>query len=496
VIQIRTDPGGPTDHEAMSTEETKEVEGGLHLDPEEMRELGYRAVDLVVERLSGLEGEPAWKGALRSELEPLWKGPPPEAGTPLGEVMERAVREILPVAARVDHPRFFAFVPSSPTWAAVMADLLSSGFNTFQGTWLGSSGPSAIELIVLDWFRDWLGMPKSASGIFTSGGSAANLDAIIVALESAGRPDRPSIFFSDQGHSALLRAGRIAGVPREGIHVVPSGPDFGIDMGALREAVSRARAQGRTPVLVGANGGATNTGAVDPLPEIASFAKDQGLWFHVDAAYGGFAVLTEQGREVLRGLGDADSVALDPHKWLFQTFECGCLMVRDPEKLEHAFSVNPEYMQDTKLGREQVNFGDRGLQLTRSFRALKVWMTVQTFGLTKVRAGVQHGIDLANSAQEYVRSSQSLEMLSPAALSVVCYRFRPRGSALTEEELESLNAAIQDHVIQSGFAMLSSTRLKGRYSLRLCILNHQSTWSDVLEVLQRVERIGAELLRS
>jgi aromatic-L-amino-acid/L-tryptophan decarboxylase len=477
----------------MSTDETAEVETGLSLDPEEMRALGYRAVDLVVERLSGLEGEPAWQGAMRSELDPLWRGPAPEMGRPLRDVMAQATGEVLPVAARVDHPRFFAFVPSAPTWAAVMADLLSSGFNTFQGTWLGSSGPSAIELIVLGWFRYWLGMPESASGVFTSGGSAANLDAIVTALESAGRPERPSIFFSDQAHSALLRACRIAGVPAEGIHVVPSGPDYGMDMDALRAAVAEARAQGRTPVLVGANGGATNTGAVDPLPEIGAFAKKEGLWFHVDAAYGGFAVLTDQGRETLRGLGEADSIALDPHKWLFQTFECGCLMVRDPDKLERAFSVNPEYLHDTKLGREQVNFGDRGLQLSRSFRALKVWMTVQTFGLTRVRAGVQHGIDLANSAQEYVAASEVLEMLSPAALSVVCYRFRPRGSALTEAELEALNAAIQDRVIQSGFAMLSSTRLKDRYSLRLCILNPQSTWDDVLEVLRRVERIGREL---
>jgi aromatic-L-amino-acid/L-tryptophan decarboxylase len=477
----------------MSTEEPKEVDNSLRIDPDEMRALGYQAVDLIVDRLSGLKGESAWEGALRSELDPLWKAPPPEMGTPMGEVMTRAAREILPVAARVDHPRFFAFVPSSPTWAAVMADVLTSGFNTFQGTWLGSSGPSAIELIVLDWFRDWLGMPEAASGIFTSGGSAANLDAIIVALESAGRPEKPSIFFSDQGHSALLRAGRIAGVPREGIHVVPSGPDFGIDMSALREAVAHARSQGRTPVLVGANGGATNTGAVDPLPEIAALARREGLWFHVDAAYGGFAVLTEDGRTSLRGIGDADSIALDPHKWLFQTFECGCLMVRDPGKLERAFSVNPEYLQDTKLGHEQVNFGDRGLQLSRSFRALKVWMTLQTFGLKSVRAGVQHGIDLANSAQDYVRGSESLEMLSPASLSVVCYRFRPRGSTMTEPELESMNTAIQDRIVRSGFAMLSSTRLKECYSLRLCILNYESTWDDVLELLQRVERIGSEI---
>jgi len=476
----------------MSSDEGTEVAGDLRLSAEEMRAVGYRVVDLIVDRLEGLADEAAWRGASRRELEPQWAGAAPESGLPLDDVVERATREILPVAARVDHPRFFAFVPSSPTWAAVMADTLASGFNIFQGTWLGSSGPSALELIVLDWFREWLGMPEGASGLFTSGGSAANLDAVVAALEAAGRPERPSVFFSDQAHSALPRACRIAGVPREGIHAVASGPDYRMDLDALRDAIRGAREAGRTPVLVGANGGATNTGVVDPLRELAALARHEGLWFHVDAAYGGFAVLSPTGARALEGIGEADSVALDPHKWLFQTFECGCLMVRDPATLHRAFSERPEYLQDTELGEEHVNFGDRGLQLSRSFRALKVWMTVQTFGMARLRAAVHHGIELAERAGDYIRESEVLQMLSEPSLSVVCYRFRPRDSTMTEEELAELNRAIQSAIVDSGWAMKSSTRLGDRWALRLCLLHYSTTVEDVVETLRRVESLGRE----
>jgi glutamate/tyrosine decarboxylase-like PLP-dependent enzyme len=216
----------------------------------------------------------------------------------------------------------------------------------------------------------------------------------------------------------------------------------------------------------------------------------------VDAAYGGFAVVTERGRALFRGIDRADSVTLDAHKWLFQPFEAGCLMVRDVRKLDSAFSVHPEYLQDTQLGMEQVNFGDRGLQLSRSFRALKVWMSVQTFGMAAFRRAVGRGIELADRAGDFVRASEVLETLSPPVLGVICFRFRPRGSELDAEALEALNAGVQDRVIREGVAMMSSTRLKGTYALRLCILNHHTTWTDVRETLVAIERFGGEALEA
>jgi aromatic-L-amino-acid/L-tryptophan decarboxylase len=465
---------------------------GLALPPEDMLALAERAAALVVERLERLPSEPAWRGATRAELEVSFREPAPEEGRPALEVLERAALDILPIASRVDHPRFFAFVPGSATWPGVLADFLCGGYNTFQGTWLSASGPSQIELVVLDWFREWIGYPDTASGLFTSGGSAASLDAFVAAREAAGAPDGATVYMSDQSHSALVRAATIVGIRPERVRKIPTDSYYRIDLDELARAVREDRAAGLRPVAVCANAGATNTGAVDPLKGMADFCERERLWLHVDAAYGGFAVLTEKGRELLAGLERADSIAMDAHKWLFQPFEAGCLMVKDVARLEAAFAVQPEYLQDAQWGHDHPNFSDRGLQLTRQFRALKVWMSIQTFGLAAFRRAVANGIELAERAEEYVRASRLLEIANPASLGVVCFRFNPRGSGHSPERLEELNRRVQARVIDTGTAMLSSTRLRGSYSLRFCILNHQTTWRDVLETLQAIERFGAE----
>ena len=476
----------------MSMDPEDPVRGELEMSPEAMLALARRAAELVVARIDGLRDEPAWRGGTRAELEPLMREPPPAAGSDPERVIERAVRDVLPYAARVDHPRFFAFVPSSPTWPGVLADFLAAGFNVFQGTWLGSGGPSQLELVVIDWFREWIGYPEGAGGLFTSGGSAASLDALVAAREAAGPPERPTVYMSDQSHTALERAARIVGVRREHVRKIKSDTLFRIDMDALAEAVSDDRRAGLGPIAICANGGATNTGAIDPLDELADYCAAEGLWLHVDAAYGGFAVLSEVGRAALAGMERADSIALDAHKWLFQPFEAGCLMVKDVRRLEAAFSVRPEYLQDTEWGREHPNFGDRGLQLSRSFRALKVWMSVQTFGLDAFRRAVARGIELAARAERHIVDSDVLELLSPASLGVVCFRVNPPGAGLDEAALAELNEAVQDRVIDSAVAMMSSTRLRDTYSLRLCILNHGTTWDDVRATLEALEAFGRE----
>jgi aromatic-L-amino-acid/L-tryptophan decarboxylase len=467
---------------------------GLSMSTEAMRELAERATELIVARIAGLRGEAPWQGASRATLEPLLREPPPEEGQAALAVLERAARDVLPFAARVDHPRFFAFVPSAPTWPGVVADYLATGFNIFQGTWLGSGGPSQLELVVIDWFRQWIGYPDSGGGLFTSGGSAAILDALVAAREHQGAPERPAIFMSDQSHSALERAARIIGVRPEGIVKVASDGMFRIRMDELGRAVSVARRGGYMPIAVCANAGTTNTGAIDPLPEIAAFCLREKIWLHVDAAYGGFAMLCERGSTLLAGMHLADSISLDAHKWLFQPFEAGCVMVRDIATLERAFSIHPEYLQDTRLGMEQVNFAERGLQLTRSFRALKVWMSIQTFGMAAFREAIALGIELADRAGEYVRDSECLELLSPPSLGILCFRVRPRDSRLPAARLDEINEQVQANVIAAGTAMLSSTRLRGVYSLRLCIMSYQTTWDDVRSTLEAIEQQGRRLI--
>ena len=466
----------------------------LSLTTQRMEELASLASRLIIERLERLPSEPAWKGAPRAELEPLMREDAPELGRDPEEVLERAAREILPMAGRVDHPRFFAFVPSSATWPGVLADYLCAGHNVFQGTWLGASGPSQLEIVVIDWIRDWIGYPETAGGLFTSGGSAASLDAFVAAREAAGSPERAAVYVSDQAHTALTRAARIVGVRPDRIRTIPTDAHFRLDVEALRSTFAEDLARGLEPIAVCANAGATNTGAVDPLPDIADFCAEHDVWMHVDGAYGGFAILAEEGRRALRGLERADSIAMDAHKWLFQPFEAGCLMVRDVRRLEEAFSVRPEYMQDTEWGREHPNFGDRGLQLSRSFRALKVWMSIQTFGMAAFRRAVAQGIELASRAEELVRASDVLEIANPASLGVLCFRVNPKGCGLDDDALERVNESVQERVIETGTAMMSSTRLRGLFSLRLCILNHTTTWDDVRETLRAIERFGIEVV--
>jgi len=465
----------------------------LEVPPEEMRRLGYQVVDLIIDRWTNLREGPAWQFGARQELEPLLSGPPPEEGQDPDVVFRRVMEDILPRAGRIDHPRFFAFIPSSPTWPSVLGDMLATGFNVFQGTWLESAGPSQLELVVIDWFRDWLGLPEEGGGLLTSGGSAANLAALVTAREWAGNPSNPVVYVSDQGHSSLERAARIIGIPLENVRKIPTDDTFRMEVDLLRAEVGKDRGAGMHPLCVCANAGATNTGAIDPLDSIAELAREEGLWFHVDGAYGGFAVLVPGERGAFRGIEEADSITLDPHKWLFQPYETGCLLVRDTGLLENAFRILPEYLQDTALGKEHVNFADRGIQLTRGFRALKVWMSIQILGLGAFREGIQAGITYARKAERFINLSPDLEMIGPSSLGIVCFRFRPPDADLTLEELEEVNLGIQDEIVASGLAMMSSTRLRGEFSLRLSILNYRSTWQDVQETLEAVEAIGQRL---
>ena len=478
---------------AASGEEARRYDG-LRMAPELMRELAHRATELLVERIEGLPKEHAWEGDFQQILTEQLQEDPPEHGQPAEKVLERAARNILPIAARNDHPRFFAFIPSSPTWPGVLADFLTAGHQVNQCTWLTSSGPSQLELVVLEWIRRWIGYPASAGGLLTSGGSAASVDAFVAAREAAGYPERATVYMSDQSHSAQVRAARIIGIRPECIRKVASDERFRLDMEALARTVADDRAAGFTPIVVCANAGTGSTGAIDPLDAMADYCEEEGLWLHVDAAYGGFAIVTEQGQRLLRGIERADSIVLDAHKWFFQPYEVGGLLVKDKRTLERAFVVPHDMLQDTIWGANHPNFSDRGLQLSRSVRALKIWMSVQTFGMTAFRKAVSNGMELAARAEEYIQASSILEMLNPVSLGIVCFRVNPTATPLDEEVLEKLNRNVLARIFWEDPAFISSTLLKKRFSLRLCIVNHTTTWDDVRETLETIERFGKEAL--
>ncbi len=476
----------------MDSDTIDQFRDDLALAPEEMLDLARRAAELLVERIQDLPDESAWDGEFKQVLDHKLMAAPPEEGRPPMEVIEQAAREILPLAIRLDHPRCFGFIPSAPTWPGILADFLAAGYNVNACTWLVASGPSQVELVVIDWFRRWLGFPVGAGGLLTSGGSEASVNAFVTAREAAGHPERATVYLSDQSHSAHIRAARIVGVRPECIRLLPSDAQFRLDVDLLARAVADDRAAGFSPIAICANAGTSSTGAVDPLPAIADYCAAEGIWMHVDAAYGGFAAVTERGKQLMSGIERADSVGLDPHKWLFQPYEAGALLVKDARTLEHAFEVHHDILQDTVWGANHPNISDRGLQLSRSFRGLKVWMSIQTFGMAAFRRAVDKGMELAARAEKYVQESAVLEFLTPVSLGIVCFRINPADRDHDEKALEQINRTVLARVFWEDRAFLSSTLLHGTFALRLCIINHNTNWDDVRETLEAAERFGVE----
>src|SRR3954447_25886645 len=446
-----------------------------------MRALGYQAVDMLVARLSD-PSIPALRRATPADMSARLSGPPPGAGRPFEDVLAQLSADVLPFMNRADHPRFFAFIPSCQTFPGALGDFIASALNVYVGSWMEAAGPSQVELTVLDWFKDWLGMPAEASGILLSGGSAANMTALACAREALLGPmtDRVVAYVSDQAHSSLARAARLLGFRPDQLRVLPAGEALRLHARTLSEAIQADVDAGRAPLFASVSGGATNTGAVDPLEELADVCRAHGVWLHVDAAYGGFACLSERGRGALRGIERADSIALDPHKWLYQPMECGALLVREGPLLRRAFEIVPDYLKDAAVEEGEVIFADMGLQLTRGWRALKIWLSIQTLGLDAFRAAIERSLDLAQLAQRVVEATPELELMSPARLGVICFR---RRFDCDEDGVAALNAALVAQLEATGEALVSSTRLHGAYAIRLCPLNHTTRPADVEWVL-------------
>lgn len=470
----------------------------LQLTPDEMRQLGYRVIDQIVEHYQTVAEKPVMRLLPRTELEARLHEPLPEQPADPNSLLDQLQRDVWSNIGNVIHPRFFAFIPSPSNFVSVMADALAAGFNPFAGNWLEGSGPEQVELVTIDWLRQMCGLPESAGGLFVSGGSMANLTALIAAkqVKLANRIENAVVYFSDQTHSSLEKALRVLGFAREQIRKLPSDNGFRLLMPELRQAVAADRAAGRQPFCVIANAGTTNTGAVDPLNEIADFCSAENLWLHVDGAYGAAVCLTERGKKLMAGIERADSLSLDPHKWLFQPFEIGCLILRDARMLKMTFHTMAEYLEDTKRTEEQeINFYDYGIQLTRGFRALKLWLSLKTFGAAAFRQAIEHGFELAEFAEKLVRQSNCWQVVSPATMGIVAFRFVPPYTA-SEEEINDINRRIVEAQIEDGFVFANSTALNGRVVQRLCTINPRTTEDDVRATIEKLEQLGSRLVQN
>jgi aromatic-L-amino-acid decarboxylase len=447
----------------------------LGMPADEMRRLGHWVVDAVADHLSALRDGPAMRTGRPDELLDALGGPLPDGpGDP-----EAALRELTETALanmqHGDHPRYFARVPGPSSYAGVLGDWLGIGFNALVASWAGGSGPATVELVALGWLAEALGLDPGIEGVLVSGGSMANLTALAAARAAAGDG---VVYLSDQTHASILRDLRAIGVMAGDIRMLATDADFRLTAAAVAEAIAGDRTAGRPPGIVVATAGTTNCGVVDELDGLADLCAAEGVWLHVDGAYGAPGALCAAGRSALRGLERADSLVVDPHKWLFCPYDIGCVFVRRPGALAAAFSMDPEYLADTRGASGEVDLRNRGLELSRRARGLKLWLTFRTYGAARLREAVQRGVELAEHAQRLVVEDPRWELVTPAQLGIVT--FARAGAA---DPAHGRRAAA---LAEEGYAAVTSTTLGGRSVLRLCTINPLTTESEIAETLERL----------
>ena len=458
----------------------------LQLSKEAMRTYGYKVVDAVIDHFNSQHEKLPVAHATREEMDDLFKEDIPEKPMDAEAVLEFVLKEVMTKSTIVSHPKTYSFVPGPSNYIGAMADTLATGFNIFSGGWAASPAAAELEIIAMNWLLKIFGFPVvKGGGIFTSGGSMANLTAIVTARRIKCGDDfsKAVIYISDQTHSSNIKAIRILGFKKRQLRVIPTNMEFKFSMNKLKNAIAKDRLKGLLPFCLIATAGTTNTGTVDPLTELSAICKKEDIWFHIDGAYGGAAILSAKGKAMLKGIEKADSLTVDPHKWFYQPYEIGCLLVRNINHLKGTFTEKPEYLKDVEGNRSEINFYDHGIQLTRRFRALKFYMSIKTFGLKAFRKAISYNIDLAEATETLLRESPNWEVISPATLAVINFRYNPIDSDLSEKELDKLNQYISGKVVASQKALLVTTLLHDQVVLRMCLINPRTTLNDIKETL-------------
>jgi aromatic-L-amino-acid decarboxylase len=450
------------------------------MDPEEFRRAARRLADWIADYLRDVELypvlSPAEPGSVRSAL----AATPPASGEPLESVLSDLDQVLLPATTHWQSPGFMAYFASSGSAPGILGETLAAALNVNAMLWRTAPAATELEQVALDWLRQMVGLPEPLFGVINDTASSSTLYALAAAREAqsdlrirelgmAGRPDLPPLRFyaSTEAHSSVEKAGIVLGTGREGLRRIPVDAEFRMDPVALRRAIDEDVARGIRPFAVVATAGTTSTTSVDPIPAIATICEQHGLWLHVDAAYGGAAAVVPELRWVLDGAERADSIVVNPHKWLFTPIDCSVLWTRRPEMLRNAFSIVPEYLT-TNDGSEASapNLMDYGTSLGRRMRALKLWMVIRHFGSDGLAARIREHCELASMVARWAEREADFELLAPAPLSVVCLRAHPSGLD-DPATLDALNQRILDRINTGGRFFLSHTRLHDAYAIRV-----------------------------
>jgi glutamate/tyrosine decarboxylase-like PLP-dependent enzyme len=480
----------------------------LAMDAARFRALGHRLVDQLADALAALPHGPVTRdespSAVREALD--LNGPLPENGSEPEALLERTARLLFEHSLFNAHPRFFGYITASPAPIGVLGDFLAAALNANVGGWTLSPAASEVEAQTVRWIASLIGYPAECGGLLVSGGNMANLACFLAAraatagwnirergVAASGRGLR--VYGSAETHTWIQKAADISGLGTDSIRWIPTDDRLRMDVRALRQHLQADAAAGDVPCIVVGTAGSVSTGAIDPLREIRALCDEHGAWFHVDGAYGGFAACMPDAPDDLRALTAADSVAVDPHKWLYAPLEAGCALVRDPELLRAAFSYHPPYYH---FEERAINFVDYGPQNSRGFRALKVWLALKQVGAAGYRRMIADDIGLSRAMADAVRRRDELELVTQD-LSITTFRYVPRdlrpdaGSESAERHLDALNRQLLVRLQRGGEVFVSNAVVRDRYLLRACIVNFHTTMADVETTMDVVVRVGREL---
>lgn len=480
----------------------------LAMDPEQFRQLGHELVDEIAGFLQSLPDRPVVPSVTPDDLRALLPaGGLPTEGAEPGALLRDTARLLFDGSTFNAHPRFFGYITAGPAPIGVLGDLLAAAVNPNCGGWTLSPAATEIERQTVRWIADFIGYPVDAGGLLVSGGNVANFTCFLAARAAvagwnvreaglaAADARRLIVYASVETHTWIQKAADLFGLGTDAIHWIPTDDAQRMDVPALRTALEQDRARGLQPMMVVGAAGTVSTGAVDPLNDIADLCREHGAWFHIDGAYGGFAAAVPGVPADLGAIGRADSIAVDPHKWLYAPLEAGCALVRDADALRNAFSYHPVYYH---FGVEATNYVDFGLQNSRGFRALKVWLALRHAGRAGYVTMLGDDIALTRRLHERVAAHPDLEPMT-CELSISTFRFVPAalrdgiGTPQVEEQLNRLNEELLDRLQKGGAVFVSNAVLRGRYVLRACIVNFNTTAMDVDALPDIVARVGHEV---